>query len=236
MNGGLPSVASQDSGRDALIIAHMPLVRVLARRYANRGEALDDLIQVGMVGLIKAVDRFDPARGSTLAPFAASTIVGEIRRHFRDRTWMMHVPREMQDNHAAVNLTTDTLTARFRRNPSVDEIAGELDLSPDEVRIAIAAGSGYRPLSLSGPFDDGEEDQMDIGADDEGFAWADARASIAGHIAALTAREQQILALRFAGDMTQAEIGRRVGISQMHVSRLLRKALADVREGVGVEG
>jgi RNA polymerase sigma-B factor len=220
--------------REALILAHMPLVHSLARRYANRGEVLDDLIQVGMVGLIKAVDRFDPGRGSELAHFAAPTILGEIRRHFRDRTWMMHVPRVVQDNHTAVNRTADTLTSRLRRSPSVDEVARELDLSVDDVFDAMAAGAAYRPLSLSRPNDDEAGDEIDIGADDPGFVRAESRVTIAGRIAELPDRERRILMLRFANDMTQLEIASTIGISQMHVSRLLRQTLAELRETVGL--
>lgn len=220
--------------RDALVMDHMPLVKALARRYANRGEPLDDLIQVGTIGLIKAIDRFDPDRGTALASFATPTILGEIRRHFRDRTWMVHVPRGLQDAHSAVNRTIDEMTSRLRRSPTVQEVASELGLSQDEVLDAIAAGAAYQPLSLSRPssgLDDGEP--MDVSVEEEGFEWAEGRAAIGNSVSELPARERHILALRFNRGMTQSEIAELVGISQMHVSRLLAKALKTLQDGVG---
>jgi RNA polymerase sigma-B factor len=219
-----------------MILDHMPLVRALARRYANRGEPLDDLIQVGTIGLIKAIDRFDPERGTALASFATPTILGEIRRHFRDRTWMVHVPRGTQDTHVAVNRTLDEMTARLRRSPSVHEVAEELGLSVDDVLDAMAAGAAYQPLSLSRPasgLDD--DDPIDISVDDEGFEWAEGRASLGGAVRELPVREQRILFLRFDRGLTQSEIAEQIGISQMHVSRLLAKALATLRNSIGVD-
>jgi RNA polymerase sigma-B factor len=216
---------------------HMPLVKALARRYANRGEPLDDLIQVGTIGLIKAIDRFDPDRGTALASFATPTILGEIRRHFRDRTWMVHVPRGLQDIHSAVNRTIDDMTSRLRRSPSVQEVATELGLSRDEVLDAIAAGAAYQPLSLSRQSSGSDEDEpMDVSVEEEGFEWAEGRAAIGHRVAELPARERQILALRFNRGLTQSEIAERVGISQMHVSRLLAKALKTLQDSVGPAG
>ncbi len=223
-----------ENDRDALILAHMPLVKALARRYANRGEPLDDLIQVGTIGLIKAIDRFDADRGSELASFATPTILGEIRRHFRDKTWVVHVPRGIQDMHATVNRTIEEMTGRLRHSPSVQEVAEELGLSQDEVLDAIAAGAAYQPLSLSRPPRNGEEDDpIDIGIEEEGFEWAEGRAAIGNSLSQLPVREQRILQLRFDGGKTQSEIAEIVGISQMHVSRLLTKALKTLRENVG---
>lgn len=223
--------------RDALIMDHMPLVKALARRYANRGEPLDDLIQVGTIGLIKAIDRFDPARGPALVSFATPTILGEIRRHFRDRTWMVHVPRGVQDAHSAVNRTIDEMTARLRRSPSVQEVATELGLSQDDVLDAIAAGAAYQPLSLSRPPSGLDDDEpMDVSVEEEGFEWAEGRAAIGNRVSELPAREQQILTLRFNHGMTQSEIAEHVGLSQMHVSRLLAKALKTLQDSVGSAG
>ncbi len=225
---------SRSTDREALIMDLMPLVKALARRYANRGEPLDDLIQVGTIGLIKAIDRFDPERGSELASFATPTILGEIRRHFRDKTWMVHVPRGTQDAHAAVNRTIDDMTSRLRHSPSVHEVAEELGLSQDEVLDAIAAGAAYQPLSLSRPVSGlDEDDPIDVSVEEEGFEWAEGRASVGNRLAELPAREQRILELRFQGGKTQSEIAEIVGISQMHVSRLLTKALTTLRESVG---
>ncbi len=223
-----------ESDRDGLIMDHMRLVKALARRYANRGEPLDDLIQVGTIGLIKAIDRFDPDRGTELASFATPTILGEIRRHFRDRTWMVHVPRGTQDAHVAVNRTIDEMTSRLRRSPSVQQVADELGLSQDEVLDAIAAGAAYQPLSLSRPPSGLDDDEpIDVSVEEEGFEWAEGRASIGNRLAELPAREQRILKLRFDRGMTQSEIAELIGISQMHVSRLLAKALKTLRESVG---
>lgn len=231
-----PSRPSSRTDRDALILDHMPLVKALARRYANRGEPLDDLIQVGTIGLIKAIDRFDPQRGTALASFATPTILGEIRRHFRDRTWMVHVPRGTQDTHGAVNRTIDEMTARLRRSPSVSEVADELRLSADDVLDAMAAGAAYQPLSLSRPASGlDEDDPIDVSVEDAGFEWAEGRASLGNAVSGLPPREQRILALRFDEGLTQSEIAERVGISQMHVSRLLAKSLATLRARIGAD-
>lgn len=213
---------------------HMPLVTALARRYANRGEPLDDLIQVGTIGLIKAIDRFDPERGTALASFATPTILGEIRRHFRDRTWTVHVPRGIQDRHGVVNRTIDEMTSRLRRSPSVQDVADELGLSTDEVLDAMAAGAAYQPLSLSRPQgSDGDDDPIDVSVEEEGFEWAEGRAAVGSALGQLPMREQRIVHLRFVDGLTQSEIAEQIGISQMHVSRLLAKALATLRERIG---
>jgi RNA polymerase sigma-B factor len=225
-----------EAEREQLILEHMPLVRSLARRYANRGEPLDDLIQVGTLGLIKAVDRYDPTRGHELASFATPTILGEIRRHFRDRAWAIHVPRALQDAHSRVGRAVESLTAELGRTPSVTEIAEEADLSEEDVLEAIAAGGAYRPLSLSRPPSAQSEDEepMDVGEPEDGYLQAESRATLAGSLRALPARERVILHLRFSEGMTQSEIAARVGISQMHVSRLIQRALQRLRDHAGV--
>lgn len=224
-----------EAERERLILDHMPLVRALARRYANRGEPLDDLVQVGTIGLIKAIDRFDPSRGNALASFATPTILGEIRRHFRDRTWMVHVPRGVQDAHGVVNRTIDNLTTQLGRSPSVREVADESGLTEEDVLDAMAAAAAYQPLSLSRPGGPGEDDDpIDVSVDETGFEWAEGRAAIGNRLAELPDRERQIVVLRFREGMTQSEIAEQVGISQMHVSRLLVKALATLRKSVGV--
>lgn len=221
--------------REARILELMPLVRALAGRYARRGEPLDDLVQVGTIGLIKAVDRFDPTRGSDLASFATPTILGEIRRHFRDKTWMVHVPRSVQDAHRRINLAVDELTAQLGRSPSVREIADATDLTEDETLDAIAATSAYQPMSLSRRPAAEEDEPMDIGVVDSGFDLAEGRASLGDRFFELPEREQLILLLRLQRGMTQSEIAKRVGISQMHVSRLIAKALKTLREKVGAD-
>jgi RNA polymerase sigma-B factor len=211
-------------------------VRSLARRYTNRGEPLEDLVQVGTLGLIKAVDRFDPTRGHELASFATPTILGEIRRHFRDRAWAIHVPRALQDAHSRVGRAVETLTGQLGRTPSVVEIAREAALDEEDVLEAIAAGGAYRPLSLSRPASAQSEDEepMDVGGAEEGYVQAEGRAALAGSLRTLPARERVILHLRFNEGMTQSEIAAQIGISQMHVSRLIQRALGRLREQAGV--
>ena len=217
------------ASRDEQIIAHLPLVRALARRYANRGEPLEDLVQVGVVGLIKAIDRFDPERGTELASFATPTILGEIRRHFRDRAWAIHVPRGVQDAHGVVTKAADRLTGRLGRSPTVAELAEETQLSEEAVLDCMAARAAYRPLSLSRHPAGLEDDEPMEGGVEEGFGWAEGRASLGDGLRRLPARERIILHLRFEEGLTQSQIAARIGISQMHVSRLIQRALETLR-------
>lgn len=221
---------TDDTTREQMILDHMGLVHALARRYAERGEQLDDLVQVGMVGLIKAVDRFDPSRGIALTSFATPTILGEIRRHFRDRTWMLHVPRGLKERHSRVSHAIEGLTTALGRTPSVHEVGEMADLSEEEVLDALQVRDAYRPASLSVPDrDDGSDPAHDVGALDDGFDWAEGRVAVGDRVKALPARERALLHMRFEQDMSQSEIAEVLGISQMHVSRLLAKALADLR-------
>jgi RNA polymerase sigma-B factor len=216
--------------RERLIMEHLPLVRGLARRYADRGEPLDDLVQVGTIGLIKAIDRFDPGRGYKLASFATPTILGEIRRHFRDRSWTVRVPRGIQEARARIAQAVDDLSATEGRSPSVREIAEAADLSVDDVLDALAAGSAQRPAPLASPGRDEDDEGIAVGLDDPGFEQAEARATLDAGLADLPARERVILHLRFEEGLTQSQIAERVGVSQMHVSRLIRRALESLRE------
>lgn len=209
----------------------MPLVRGLARRYARRGEPLEDLIQVGTIGLIKAVDRFDPSLGHKLVSFATPTILGEIRRHFRDQR-PVRVPRALQEARALIAQTIDDLTAERGHSPSVREIAASSGLSEDEVLDALAAGGAQNPAPLATGEGEGEEG-VTVGRDDPGFVAAEARATLSAGLDALPARERLILHLRFEEGLTQAQIAARVGISQMHVSRLIRRSLEELRERTG---
>jgi RNA polymerase sigma-B factor len=223
--------------RERLIVEHLPLVRGLARRYADRGEPLDDLVQVGTIGLIKAIDRFDPSRGYKLASFATPTILGEIRRHFRDRSWTVRVPRGIQEARARIARAVDDLAAQNGRSPSVREIAEAADLSMDEVLDALAAGSAQRPAPLSPPGGEGDEDDgIAVGVEEPGYERAEARATLDPGLASLPARERVILHLRFEEGLTQSQIASRIGISQMHVSRLIRRAIEALRERAGDDG
>ncbi len=216
--------------REELIVEHLPLVRALARRYANRGEPLDDLEQAGTIGLIKAVDRFDPAKGTDFRSFATPTILGEIRRHFRDRTWAVRVARGLKDDYSKVVTTSSALTSRLGRTPSVAEIAQEADLSEEDVLDAIAAHTAYRPRSLSHPPPSREDEApFDIPVEEDGYATAEGRHTLKKGLACLPARERVILHLRFERGLIQSEIAEIIGISQMHVSRLISRSLETLR-------
>jgi RNA polymerase sigma-B factor len=220
-----PGRGATRAERNALVLRHMAFARSLARRYANRGEPLDDLEQVAAIGLMKAIERYDPARGD-LRAFATPTILGEIRRHFRDRTWAVRPGRSIQDASARVQRATDELTSRGGRIPSVADIAVEADLTEEEVLDAIAARSAYRPVSLSAPArGDEDSDPIAVAWREEGYDRAEDRVVVREALERLPARERVILLLRFREDLTQAEIADRIGISQMHVSRLLKKAM-----------
>jgi RNA polymerase sigma-B factor len=213
---------------------HLPLVRGLARRYADRGEPLDDLIQVGTIGLIKAIDRFEPDRGFKLASVATPTILGEIRRHFRDRSWTVRVPRGIQEARARISHAVGELSAENGRSPSVSEIAASTGLTVDDVLDALAAGSAQRPASLATPGGGEDDDQgISVGVEEQGYEQAEARATLDAGLAQLPARERVILHLRFEEGLTQSQIAARIGVSQMHVSRLIRRALEALRESAG---
>jgi RNA polymerase sigma-B factor len=219
------------SAREALVERHLPLVRSLARRYAGRGEALDDIEQVGAIGLIKAIDRYELEREVALTTYATPNVVGEIKRHFRDKGWAIRVPRALQELNGKMGPTIERLTSKLGRSPSIAEIAGEFETSTEQVLEALEAGSAYAPLSLSaGPAGDDELDPMEtIGAEDEEFDRTDDRTSLEPALAALPEREREILRMRFEDGLTQTQIAERVGISQMHVSRLIRRSLERMR-------
>jgi RNA polymerase sigma-B factor len=215
--------------RERLIEHHMPLARRLAARYRHSGEALDDLIQVACLGLIKAIDRYDPAAGP-FPRFAVPTITGELKRHFRDKGWAMRVPRDLQERAMSVGDAIDHLATELGRSPTARDVARFTSLSLEDVLEAMDAASAYTPMSLDSPKPGSEEDDdhalvHHLGGEDPGFVMAEWRPMVAPAVRALPAREREILRLRFAEDMTQTEIADRIGISQMHVSRLLRRSL-----------
>lgn len=222
--------------RDELVTMHMPLVEHLARRYRDRGEAYDDLAQVGMVGLIKAVDRFDVERGVEFSTFATPTIVGEIKRHFRDRTWALKVPRRMQELYAAVSKAIEDLSGTLGRAPTVAEIAKQLGASPEDVLDALDVGQAYNTTSLdavaSGRDDEGVGLLDTLGEDDASLDAVEYRESLRPLLDALPERERRIIVLRFFHNQTQGQIAKELGISQMHVSRLLAASLAKIRAGL----
>jgi RNA polymerase sigma-B factor len=219
--------------RDQLIEAHLGLAEYLARRFANRGEPLDDLVQVASLGLVKAVERFDPARGLEFTTFATPTIVGELKRHFRDKGWAVRVPRRVQELHLRVTRVIDDLATELGRSPTVQEIAVRAGTTEDEVTEAVDAGSAYRSASLdAGRSDDDETPGLlgQLGQIDPEMASAERRAALGPLISELPEREQVMLYLRFYEGMTQSEIAKHLGISQMHVSRLLSRSLQQLRE------
>jgi RNA polymerase sigma-B factor len=220
------------TAREELVNRHLPLVKSLARRYAGRGEALEDIEQVGAIGLIKAIDRYELSRDVALTTYATPNVVGEIKRHFRDKGWAIRVPRALQELNGKMGPTIERLTSRLGRSPSIAEIAAEFETSPEQVLEAMEAGSAYAPVSLSaGPTSEGELDPLEtIGDLDEEFDRTDDRTSLEPALAALPEREQEILRMRFEEGLTQTQIADQVGISQMHVSRLIRRSLERMRK------
>ncbi|KUL29713.1 RNA polymerase sigma factor SigF [Actinoplanes awajinensis] len=216
--------------RDRAIEAWLPLARHLANRYANRGEPRDDLHQVAIMGLIKAVDRFDAERGVDFAGFAVPTIVGELKRHFRDKTWSIRVPRRLQELRLAITGANNTLSNTLGRSPTVADIATHLGISEDEVIEGLEGARAYNATSLSTPITEGGTELGDtLGGEDTGYEHAELRITLGPAMAGLDEREQQIVNLRFYGNLTQQQIADQIGISQMHVSRLLTKALTKLR-------
>ena len=217
--------------RDQLITAHMGLAEYLARRFTNRGEPLDDLVQVASLGLLKAVDRFDPERGLEFSTYATPTIVGELKRHFRDKGWAVRVPRRVQELHLRLGSVVSTLSQELGRSPTIGEIAHAAAVSEEEVLEAIEAGHAYRFTSLDAPAggDDDASLASQLGNEDQNLIDSEHRVTLSPLIAQFPARERTILHLRFFEGLTQSEIAGRLGISQMHVSRLLARSLAQLR-------
>ena len=216
--------------RDRLVEEMMPLVRSLANRYAGRGEPTEDLVQVGAIGLVKAIDRFELEKGVELSTYAVPTIVGEIRRHFRDRTWGVHVPRRLKELSMRLSRTRDDLSAELGRSPTVAELAEAVGVDEEEVIDALQASKAYAPRSLDQPHDDDEPARPTGLADEErGYAALERGSVVRQGLDALDERERRIVVLRFLRGMSQSEIAAEIGISQMHVSRLLRKSLETMR-------
>jgi RNA polymerase sigma-B factor len=221
------------AARERLVTRFLPLARQLARRYASAGEPIDDLIQVASVGLVKAIDRYELDRGTAFSSFAVPTILGEIKRHFRDAGWTVRVPRAIQERRIKVNRAIPALTGKLGRSPTPAEIAASIEATSEEVLEALEAAVAYEPVSLDtspGSEDDDETWAQSIGAEDPGYDLVEWGAALAPAMRALPERERLILYMRFVKDMTQSEIAERIGISQMHVSRLIRKALESMRE------
>ncbi len=223
------------AARDGLVQLHMPLVEHLARRFRNRGEPYDDLVQVATIGLIKAVDRFDSDRGVEFSTYATPTILGEIKRYFRDKGWAIRVPRRLQELRLSLTAATAELTQQLGRAPTVGELSERLGLSADLVIEGLESANAYNTLSLDAP-DQNDTDSSTVldalGADDEALENVEYRESLKPLLARLETREKRILTLRFFRGMTQSQIAEEIGISQMHVSRLLARTLTELRTGL----
>ena len=228
-DGLLAAHAAGDlSARDRLIEHFMPLARRLANRYRHSSESQEDLEQVAYFGLIKAVDRYDPALGP-LARYAVPNILGELRRHFRDKGWAIHLPRSLQERVLEINRAADLLSGRLGRSPSPKDLAAHTGFSLEEVLEALDTASAYSPAALDAPRTNGDEDARTLGdtlgAEDERYEIIELGEAVAPSFSALPERERKILKLRFIDDLTQSEIAAEIGLSQMHVSRLLRRSL-----------
>ena len=228
-----------EAARDELVMSHLNLVRFLASKFKNRGEPLDDLVQVGTIGLIKAIDRFDPERGLEFTTYATPTVMGEIKRHFRDKGWSVRVPRRLQELSAKVNQVTDNLTKRLQRSPTTEEVAEELGVTVDEVLEAMESSGAYSsvPLEAGGSEEDDTPSVIDhYATEDEDLAASDDRMVIADTIKGFSPREREVINMRFRDGLTQVEIAKRLGVSQVQVSRLLRRTLKKVQEKIDPEG
>jgi RNA polymerase sigma-B factor len=222
--------------REELVRRYLPFAKSLALRYRGASESFDDLLQVASLGLVNAIDRFDASRGTPFPAFASPTILGELKRHFRDRVWTVRVPRGLHDRMAEVEKAMTKLTVELQRSPSVAEIAESLEVDPTEVLEVLEANRNRRPLSLDRPVGNDDADDAPaaewIGAEDEGFELIDGKVTLESALPQLSERERLVLHLRFVEDMTQSQIAERIGHSQMHVSRILRRTLDRIRQQV----
>ena len=228
-----------ESARDKLIVNHLSLVRYLASKFKNRGEPLEDLVQVGTIGLIKAIDRFDPKRGLEFTTYATPTIMGEIKRHFRDKGWSVRVPRRLQELSAKVTQVTEDLTKELQRSPSVAEIAERVGVDVEDVLEAMESSGAYNSVPLEGMGGDDDESAAVIDhfvTEDPDLSTSDDRMLLEEAIADFSKREKDVIRMRFEEGLTQAEIARRMGVSQVQVSRLLRRTLSRIHDKIDPTG
>ncbi len=226
--------------REKLVMSHLNLVRFLANKFKNRGEPLDDLVQVGYLGLLKAIDGFDPSRGLEFTTYATPTIMGEIKRHFRDKGWSVRVPRRLQELSAKVNQANEALTVSLQRSPKVEEVAEYLGATVDEVLEAMESSSAYSSVPLEGTGQSEGDDAPSVldryATEDSELEMTDDRLVIEDALAELSPREREVIELRFREGMTQIEMAERLGISQVQVSRLLRRTLKKIQDKIDPEG
>jgi RNA polymerase sigma-B factor len=230
--------AARDGAREALVHLHLPLVEHCARRFRNRGEPFEDLVQVGTIGLLKSIDRFDLERGVEFSTYATPTIIGEIKRYFRDKGWAIRVPRRLQELRMQIGATSAELTQSLGRSPTASELAERIGCTVEEVLEGIESSNAYSTLSLDAS--DGDEDgagtMLDaLGVADENLEHVEIRESIKPLLDRLGSREKRILLLRFFKNMTQSQIAEEIGVSQMHVSRLLSRTLEQLRTSLEVD-
>jgi RNA polymerase sigma-B factor len=226
------------SAREELVTRFLPLARQLVRRFERPGENVDDLMQVASLGLVKAVDRYEPERGFAFSSFAVPTILGELKRYFRDSGWAVHVPRALQERALEVNRSIGELSRGLGRSPNPSEVAAATGLGQEVVLEAIEAGMAYDSVSLEAPPPGSDKPDLEphaehLAVEERGYELAEYTATLAPQLRTLPDRDRMVLHLRFAEDLTQSEIAERIGVSQMHVSRLIRGALERLREGVG---
>lgn len=226
-----------EEARNQLVVNHLNLVRYLASKFLNRGEQLDDLIQVGTIGLIKAIDRFEPDRGLEFTTYATPTIMGEIKRHFRDKGWSVRVPRRLQELSTKVSQITDELTCELHRTPSVAEIAERAGTTVDEVLEAMESSSAYSSIPLEGGTEDEDSPSVldQYATEDPDLMATDDRMLLEGVIKDFSSREKEIIRMRFEEGLTQSEIAESLGISQVQVSRLLRRTLSRIHDKISAE-
>jgi RNA polymerase sigma-B factor len=225
--------------REQLVERFLPLARDLALRYSYTDEPFDDLLQVASLGLLKAIDRFEPGRGTKFTSYAAPTILGELKRYFRDKGWSLHVPRDLQERALAVTRETEVLSKQLRRSPTPREVAAEMGCTVEQVLEAREAAGAYEAASLDAPVSREDEESTALvellGDSDSSYELVDSRDAVAGAWRSLPDVERQVVKLRFMDDLTQREIGERIGYSQMHVSRLLRRALERLQDAAAVQ-
>jgi RNA polymerase sigma-B factor len=221
-------------GRDRLVTTHLGLAHQLARRFANRGEAHDDLVQVASLALVKAAERFDPDRGIMFSTFAAASIIGELKRHFRDRGWAIRAPRRLQELLLEIGSTVDRLGQELGRAPTVAELAKAIGSTEDDVLEALEAGQSYRTASLDACDREGLTMADSLGVEDGGFTQIENHSALAQAMEGLSKRDRLIVKLRFQDGLSQSEIAGRLGVSQMHISRLLAASLQQLRASIGV--
>ncbi|HEV3213270.1 MAG TPA: SigB/SigF/SigG family RNA polymerase sigma factor [Acidimicrobiales bacterium] len=231
----LASSSTTNATRDALITSHLGLAHFLARRFSDRGESHEELVQVASVGLVQAADRFNPSLGVEFSTFATSTILGELKHHFRDRGWALRTPRQIQEHYLEVTAAASELTHELKRTPSVNEVAAACRLTSEDVLVAMEAGQSYRVASLDAPWTESESVGDQVMGTEDAIDVMEQRALLLAALERLGPRDQQLLRLRFVDELSQSEIADRMGMSQMHVSRLLRRALELLRAALADE-